>query len=139
MVSIRDISPTESFGDLVSYLRADRPYKYPLFLAACVPTAIIMYTFYIDARDKAQPPPPEVIYFESWPLTRSLEESKAAIAKDGIEKTKHLEAVRQIYKDLGRATGMDVDKIEREAIAERKAKAVAKIEAEKAPPSGAPK
>ena len=131
MVSIRDISPTESVGDLVAYLRADRPYKYPLILAAFVPTAIMMYAFYADARDTATPPPAAVIYFESWPLSRTLEESKAAIAKDGIEKTKHLEEVRQMYKDIGRATGMDVDKIEREAFAERRAQEAAKAAAEK--------
>ena len=138
MVSIRDISPTESVGDLIAYLRADRPYKYPLFLVALAPTAVMMYAFYADARDTATPPPPAVTYFESWPLTRTIEESKAAIAKDGIEKTKHLEEVRQMYKDLGRATGMDVDKIEREAFAERKAQEAAKAAAEKTTPVGQP-
>lgn len=126
MVSLRDISPTEAAGDLVSYLREERPYRIPMFLLACLPPAIMISMVYYDALDKAKPPPPEVMYFESWPLTRSIEESKAAITKSGIEKTKQLEAARQAYKELGRASGMDVDAIEREIIAERKAEEAAK-------------
>jgi hypothetical protein len=97
-----------------------------MFLLACLPPAIMISMVYYDALDKAKPPPPEVMYFESWPLTRSIEESKAAIAKSGVEKTKQLEAARQAYKELGRASGMDVDAIEREIIAERKAEEAAK-------------
>jgi hypothetical protein len=129
MSFFKTISPSRGAGDLIAYLREDRPYKLPLFLAACVPPLMMVMLFYWDAMDKAKPPPPEVMYFESWPLSRSIEESKAAIAKTGAEKTKQLEASRQAYKALGRATGMDVDAIERQAAADRvadEAKAKAK-------------
>jgi hypothetical protein len=141
MAFFKNISPTRAGGDLIAYLREDRPYKVPLFLAACFPPAIMIGLVYFDALEKAKPPPPEVMYFESWPLTRTIEESRAAIAKNGIEKTKQLEAAKEAYKALGRATGMDVDAIEREAIADsEKAKASDKaLEASKTAPAGAAK
>jgi hypothetical protein len=139
MSFFKTISPARGAGDLISYLREDRPYKLPLFLAACVPPIMMVMMFYWDAMDKAKPPPPEVMYFESWPLTRSIEESKAAIAKTGAEKTRQLEATREAYKALGRATGMDVDAIERQAAADRAADAAKAEPQANAAASGAAK
>ncbi len=129
MAFFKTISPARGASDLISYLREDRPYKLPLFLAACIPPAIIVFMFHRDALEKATPPPPTVTYFESWPLTRTIEESKAAVAKNGEEKTRQLEASKEAYKALGRATGMDVDAIEREAKAEQAAEEAAKAKA----------
>ena len=80
-----------------------------------MPTAIIIYTFYLDSVTKATPPPREIIYIESWPATRSLEESKAAIAERQKLKDEMRAREKEAYKAFGRAVGMDVDKIEREA------------------------
>jgi hypothetical protein len=84
-----------------------------------VPTAIIIYTFYIDTLEKAKPPPPTVTYFESWPATRTIEESKAAIAEYQKRKDEMRAREKEAYKAFGRAVGMDVEKIEREAQRER--------------------
>jgi hypothetical protein len=84
-----------------------------------VPTAIIIYTFYIDTLEKAKPPPPTVTYFESWPATRTIEESKAAIAEYQKRKDEMRAREKEAYKAFGRAVGMDVEKIEREAQLER--------------------
>lgn len=94
-------------------------------LAACVPTAIIIYTFYLDSFEKSKPLPPSVTYFESWPATRSLEESKAAIAERQKLKDEMMRREREAYKAFGRAVGMDVDRIEAEAKAEQAAKIAA--------------
>ena len=67
-----------------------------------------------------KPPPPTVTYFESWPADRSLAETKAAIAERQKLKDALMEKQRQSYKALGRAVGMDVEKIEREANALRR-------------------
>ena len=77
----RDVSFRSAGTDLIGFLRTPGQHSPWLFLAACVPTAIIIYTFYLDTLEKAKPPPPTVTYFESWPLTRTLAESKAAIAE----------------------------------------------------------
>lgn len=121
MSFFKDVSLRSAGSDLIGFLRTPGRHSPWLFLAACVPTAIIMYTFYLDSLEKAKPPPPTVTYFESWPATRSIEESKAAIAERQKLKDKMIEREREAYKAFGRAVGMDVERIEREARAERAA------------------
>lgn len=121
MSFFKDVSLRSAGSDLIGFLRTPGRHSPWLFLAACVPTAIIMYTFYLDTLEKAKPPPPTVTYFESWPATRSIEESKAAIAERQKLKDKMIAREREAYKAFGRAVGMDVERIEREAKAERAA------------------
>lgn len=126
MSFFKDVSLRSAGTDLIGFLRTPGRHNFWLFLAACVPTAIIIYTFYLDTLEKAKPPPPTVTYFESWPATRTIEESKAAITERQKIKDKMLEREREAYKAFGRAVGMDVERIEREAKAERAAAGAAK-------------
>jgi 2,3-bisphosphoglycerate-independent phosphoglycerate mutase len=119
---------------LIGFLRTSGHHSPWLFLAACVPTAIIMYTFYLDTLEKAKPPPRQIIYIESWPATRTIEESKAFIAERQKLKDQMIAREKEAYKAFGRAVGMDVDRIEREARAEQAAK-----QAQKAAATGVPK
>ena len=125
MAFFKDVSFRSAGSDLMGFLRTSGSHSPWLFLAACVPTAIIMYTFYTDAMEKATPPPREIIYVESWPATRTIEESKAAIAERQKLKDEMIAREKEAYKAFGRAVGMDVDRIEREAIAERAAQKAA--------------
>ena len=118
MSFFRDISFRNAGSDLISFLRMSDRHSLPLLLAACVPTAIIIYTFYLDGLEKSKPPPPSVTYFESWPATRSIDESKAAITERQKLKDKMIQREKEAYKAFGRAVGMDVERIEREAKAE---------------------
>jgi hypothetical protein len=122
MSFFNDVSFRSAGSDLVGFLRTTGNHSPWLFLAACVPTAIIVYTFYLDTLEKAKPPPRTVTYFESWPATRSIEESKAAIAERQKLKDQMIAREKEAYKAFGRAVGMDVDRIEREAKAEQAAK-----------------
>ena len=119
MSFFKDVSFRNAGSDLIGFLRTSGNHSPWLFLAACVPTTIIIYTFYIDTLEKAKPPPPTVTYFESWPATRTIEESKAAIAERQKLKDKMILREKEAYKAFGRAVGMDVDRIEREVAAER--------------------
>ena len=119
MSFFKDVSLRTAGPDLISFFRTTGTHSPWLFLAACVPTAIIIYTFYIDTLEKAKPPPPTVTYFESWPATRTIEESKAAIAEYQKQKDEMRAREKEAYKAFGRAVGMDVEKIEREAQLER--------------------
>ena len=119
MSFFRDVSFRNAGSDLVGFLRTSENHSLPLLLAACVPTAIIIYTFYLDTLEKAKPPPPSVTYFESWPATRTIEESKAAIAERQKLKDEFMRREKEAYKAFGRAVGMDVERIEREAEADR--------------------
>lgn len=122
MSFFKDVSLRAAGSDLIGFLRTSGEHSPWIFLAACLPTAIIMYTFYLDTLEKAKPPPPTVTYFESWPATRTIEESKAAIAERQKLKDQMIAREKEAYKAFGRAVGMDVDRIEREAKAEQAAK-----------------
>jgi hypothetical protein len=119
MSFFKDVSLRTAGSDLIGFLRTSGNHSPWLFLAACVPTAIIIYTFYLDTLEKAKPPPREIIYIESWPATRTLEESKAFIAERQKLKDQMIAREKEAYKAFGRAVGMDVDRIEREAKAEQ--------------------
>jgi hypothetical protein len=119
MSFFKDVSLRNAGTDLINFFRTTGTHSPWLFLAACVPTAIIIYTFYIDTLEKAKPPPPTVTYFESWPATRTIEESKAAIAEHQKRKDEMRAREKEAYKAFGRAVGMDVEKIEREVELER--------------------
>jgi hypothetical protein len=110
-----DISPTGGIRDIIAYFREDRPLKPFLIIASCIPPALMIYMLVLDAHEKSLPPPPTVTYVESWPLDRSIAETKVAIAERQKLKDALLEKQRQSYKALGRAVGMDVEKIEQEA------------------------
>lgn len=127
MAFFKDVSFRSAGSDLMGFLRTSGSHSPWLFLAACVPTAIIMYTFYTDAMEKATPPPREIIYVESWPATRTLEESRTAIAERQKMKDEMRAREKEAYKAFGRAVGMDVDKIEREAQREQAAKKAAAV------------
>ncbi len=131
MSFFRDVSFRNAGSDLISFLRMSERHSLPLLLAACVPTAIIIYTFYLDGMEKSKPPPPTVTYFESWPATRTIEESKAAIAERQKMKDKMIQREKEAYKAFGRAVGMDVERIEREAKAEAAKEAAARSGAAK--------
>ena len=100
----------------------------PGILALLIP-GIIVFIFIIDSKVNTAPPPkPPVTYFESWPLSRTDEE----ILKDRWDiqcrKDKAMEAKRQSMKELGRMSGMDVEKIEREAEARKIARGEVEVE-----------
>ena len=114
-----DISPFGAARDIFEYFRADRPLKPFLVVASCAPPVLLFFMISLDAGEKSIPPPPTVTYFESWPADRSIADTKAAIAERQKLKDALLEKQRQSYKALGRAVGMDVEKIEQEANALR--------------------
>ena len=122
MSLLRNVSLRGAGTDLIGFLRTSGRHSPWLLLAACVPTTIIVYTFYLDAMEKAKPLPPTVTYFESWPATRTIGESKAAIAERQKLKDAMIRRQKDAYKAFGRAVGMDVERIEREAEVDRAAK-----------------
>jgi hypothetical protein len=125
MSFFKDVSLRSAGSDLIGFLRSGQHNMW-LFIAACVPTALIIWMFYVDSLDKAKPPPPTVTYFESWPASRSVEESKIWIVERQKKKDEFRQREKDAYKAFGRAVGMDVERIEREAAAERAAKGAAK-------------
>jgi hypothetical protein len=124
-------NPAHGMSDFWNEIRRPRPYR-GLFLALSVlPVALILYAA-TGTTVYGEPERPKIEYITTLDPARSdaeiLAENRAnqevkdlrAAAEARVEERK-----REVYKALGRATGMDVDEIERKAEAERAAEAAA--------------
>lgn len=139
MSFFRDVSFKGAGSDLITFLRTPRQHRWLLALLAAAPPFMIVAMFNSDILERTKPGPPEIIYVESWPADRSL----AEIIKSNEERQKKEDAqeakVREAYKALGRASGMAVDRIEREAMEARATKAKAQAAASNSATAGAEK
>lgn len=134
----RRANPLVAWRDLREFVAQPQPYRWRvLALSAAATYSIFAVMFAQEA--KGPPPPPEIIYIETWRADRSDAEIVAgniAATAERKEREAQLaasrERVREMYKTLGRMSGMDVEKIEREARAQQAAEAAAKTEAEAA-------
>jgi hypothetical protein len=125
MMFFRNVSFAGVGSDLIRYLRTPRQHRWLLVLLACAPPAFIVTLFNLDILQVTKPGEPEVTYIESWPANQSLKEIiESNLAQQKIKDQQEARG-REAYKALGRAVGMDVDRIEREAQAERAASAKA--------------
>jgi len=135
----KDVSPTGAVGDLVTVFREAGSGRWRNSLLA---GAITFGLFSIMATQswKKERQLPDVTYINSWPLDRSDEETRAFILKSQKEKEAR-EAqqaaadaeAQKLWMAVGKASGMDVDRIKAEADADKaKEKAKADAEARKA-------
>jgi hypothetical protein len=128
---LKDASPRTGVMDLIEYVRQKREHNVLLWTISCLPIVLTLTALQLHAIKQSIPPPPTVTYFESWPENRTLEETMASITERQAEKDAFLEKKRQGYVALGRAMGMDVEEIEREAAQNRAETAKAADEAGK--------
>lgn len=119
------INPVGGFTDLWHEFRRPNPYRWPILAASVVLTGTLFSWFV--TQDYFRPPdPPTVTYITTFAEGRT----DAEILRTNIENQRRKDALaaeaeaieqrkRDIYKALGRATGLDVDAMEAEAKAER--------------------
>lgn len=135
MVTYRELwketSPTGAIADLRTvYQQAGKNRWWLMALAAL--TTFVTFSAIAGETWKGKRPLPEITYITSWPAHRTDAETKAFI----VENQKRKEArqaeldriratEREMYKALGRASGFDVDAMEKRAEAERKAEEAA--------------
>ena len=130
-----DVKPTGMFADFVAVWKqaGNNRWRIAAVSAACT---FGVFTVMFSQGGQAPHPPPKVTYITSWEAGRSDEEIVASNIKN--QKIKELfeaeqairdEKVKDIYRTLARASGMDVEKIEREAKAEREAEEQAERDA----------
>ncbi len=127
------VSPSNAIGDLIDVWRGQTvTQRFWLLTAACLPVGLIIGGIMQDVARKSIPPEPEIIYVENWRLDRSMDE----ILADQKERQRLREIrkaeIKERYKAIGRASGMDVEAIERKAKAEEAAKAAEKVKADAA-------
>jgi len=127
MGMLNRFNPTPGALDFWHEFRKPNPYRWPILGVSALMTFVLMYTITGETR-LAQPAPPKVTYIASFPADRS----DAEIIASNIENQKNQDAVaalleqgeerkRELYRALGRASGMDVDEIDRAAAKERAA------------------
>lgn len=126
----KDASVRGGFGDLIGFVRQTPPGERLLPAALAITcTAIILFLFWLDPKVNTYIyVPQEVIYVENWTNNRTDKEIlqdrwQVQCLKDRLE-TKRRDAM----KELGRMSGMDVEQIEREAEAARKARGEVEVD-----------
>lgn len=137
---LRQVNPRGAINDFREVWRqaGHNRWRFAAISAACT-----IAVFSVMFQEGAVGPPrrPTIDYITVWDPHRTDAEIMASnIANQkrkerlAAEQAARDEEVRQIYKTIGRASGMDVDAIEAKAKAEQAEAARAKAEAEKAIP-----
>jgi len=118
-------NPLNALGDLGHELATPYPHRFKIMALAAVLT-IGVFSVMWQEGGAGLPRPPKVTYVESYLPGRTDQEiiagniaaTKASRA-EAAEEAASAERVRQMYKTLGRYSGMDVDKIEQQAKADQ--------------------
>lgn len=118
-------NPAPGVKDFWHEFSRPNPYRWPILGVSTLMTFTLLYAF-TQERVIVQPAPPDVTYISTFAEGRTDEEIVASNIENqrrkeqlAAEQAERDERVREIYKSLGRATGLDVDAMEREAAEER--------------------
>lgn len=140
-------NPANGIADFWNEFRRPNPHRWPILALSIAPVAAMLYWGVTGTTVYAEPERPKINYITTYDPSRTdaeiLEEIRAnQEIKDlrAAEEERLAQQKREVYKALGRAAGMDVEKIEREAEAERaakKAEMAKRVQAATAP-AGAP-
>jgi hypothetical protein len=134
----KNVNPSGALSDFVTVFRDAGPKRWPIAALSAFITLGMVSSMALESW-KMPRALPEVTYITSFPEDWSDEESKAfrterqRLKEERAAYAAKVDAeTKQLWKSLGRASGMDVDAIERKAEAERKAEEKAKAEKEAA-------
>lgn len=132
MRALHRLNPGPGLSDFWSEFRKPQPYRWPILAVSALPFAVI---FYWAAGEEVYLPPerPSVTYITSFAPDRSEAEIVASneanqAKKDELraQQEEFEQKKREMYRALGRATGVDVDAMEAQIEAERAQKAAEK-------------
>jgi len=130
---LRDVNPAGALAELIAVFREAGPRRWPVAALSVVATATL-FSLIVGEEQTGLPRPPHILYIRSFAPGRSA----AQIRAENIANQRHKERMvaaqrhydaetRAIYKAIGRASGLDVDAIDRQAridaAAEEKARA----------------
>lgn len=125
MGKLSKYNPGTGLADFWSEFRRPNSWRWPILGASALISFGLLYTL-IPATTYGDPVRPDVTYITTLAPERSDAEIRARNLahqqeKDRLaaEQAARDEEVRSIYRTLGRMSGMDVERIEREAAAER--------------------
>ncbi|MFT4027440.1 MAG: hypothetical protein QM676_11655 [Novosphingobium sp.] len=131
----RNVDPVGAIADFRTVWQQAGKNRWRIAVAAAACT-IGVFSLMYQEEHRILPQPPKVIYITSWRADRSDAEIIASNKANEVyqqklrdEQAKRDEEVREIYKKIGRASGMDVDAIEAKAKAEKAAEEAARKQA----------
>lgn len=122
------VSPTGAIGDFIAVFRQAGDMRWRIAALSAAAT-FCLFSVMFNEGAKGPPPPPKITFIRTFAADRSDAEIWASnLANQRLqerlaaEQARRDEEVRRIYKTIGRMSGMDVDRIEREAKAEAAAR-----------------
>lgn len=117
----RNVNPTGAVGDFAAVWKQAGARRWP-FVAMALATTLGVFWVIVQESWKGPPPRPQVVYINSWSADRSDAEIERTNRENqklqdelAAEQAAREEKVKDIYRTLGKVSGMDVDRIEREA------------------------
>lgn len=135
-------NPATGFVDFWNEFKKPQDHRWLILLASVLPVIGILY-WAMQQSVTAPPERPEVTWITSFAPDRTDEEIVASNLanqerKDALaaERERLEEEKKQMYRDLGRATGIDVDEMERRIEEERAAEEATAADAESEAPVG---
>lgn len=130
----KKVDPVGAVADFRTVFRQAGHNRWRVAAVAAAAT-LALFSSMFGKGQRIEPRPPEVTFITSFQPDRSDAEIEASnLANERVqsklraEQAKREEEVRNIYKSIGRASGMDVDAIERRAAAERAAEQRKQVE-----------
>ncbi len=125
----REVSPGGAIADFITVFRQAGRNRWRFAALATLPPLGILAVF-VNEEMHGNPAPPKIDYIVTFDPSRSEAEIVASNNANqkrkerlAAEQAKREAEVRQVYKTLGRLSGMDVDAIEKQAAADRAAQA----------------
>jgi len=122
-----DVNVGGAIGDFITVFRETGPNRWRFAALAAIPPVAI-FTVFMHEEARGKPRPPEVILISSWRGDRSMAEiERSNVANQRIKdriaalEEKRAEDQQRMYMALGRASGLDVDAMKRQADADRAA------------------
>ena len=134
MSFLRNVKPAGAIADFRQVFRDAGPHRWWIAILAALTTGAV-FSIMVNQSWKKQRTLPEVTYITSWPADRTEAETRAFIAENQKRKEAALKNEadsaaegQKLWMSVGRATGLDVDKMKQSADAD-KAKADAEAKA----------
>ncbi|MEP7222745.1 MAG: hypothetical protein ABI673_08775 [Novosphingobium sp.] len=140
-----NVHPVGAIADLRAVYHQAGKYRWRFMLAAFACTGGIFFMM-VQESWKLPPAKPKVVFINSWVGPRSDEEILASNIenqkrkdRDEADQKARDEKVKDMYRAVGRASGMDVEAIEKQARADEQAQAARAAAAEAAAAKAAAK
>ncbi len=125
-------NPVGGVSDFWHEFTRPNPYRWPILAASLVATGLLMF-WVMGEKYYLPPEPPKVVFIKTFPAGRTDAEiitsniaNQQRKEREAAEQAARNEEVTEIYRSIGRASGMDVEKIEAEARAEKAREEAAK-------------